>query len=210
MSFFIKGLIVGFLVAISVGPVCMLCIQRTLNAGKLHGIFSGLGAATADAICSIIAVFSLTFFSNLLLKEQALLRFFGGILLCYIGVNIFLSKPAQQVTSGNSSSYFSDCISTLCLTLANPITFLAFAAVFAGLGLVSISKNYVSAGLLVAGVFIGSGLWWFALSTVAGAFHGKLAYSKLTWLNRISGAVITGFGLLFLISMIWDFPYPLH
>jgi len=117
-------------------------------------------------------------------------------------VKIFLSKPGQQVTSGNSSSYISDYISTLFLTLANPITFLAFAAVFAGLGVVSISGHYVSAVLLVTGVFVGSELWWFTLSTVAGKFLGNLTYSKLTWLNRISGAVITGIGLLVLLSVI--------
>jgi threonine/homoserine/homoserine lactone efflux protein len=185
-----------------VGAVGMLCIQRTLSDGKLHGIFSGLGAATADALYSIIAAFGLTFLSSFLLKEQALLRLFGGVFLCYIGVRIFLSRPAQQVTSGNGSSYLGNYISAFFLTLANPITFLAFAAVFASLGLASMRGHYVSAGLLVTGVFFGSGLWWFALCVIAGTVVGKLAYSKLTWLNRISGAVITGFGLFVLFSLI--------
>lgn len=202
MSFFFKGLIVGFLIATPLGAIGMLCIQRTLNYGKLHGIFSGLGAATADALYSIVAAFGLTFISNFLLEEQIFFRLFGGILLCCIGAQIFLSKNTQQVTSGNNSSLVGDYVSTLFLTLANPMTFLAFAAVFAGMGVVDISGRYISACLLVAGVFVGSTLWWLALSTVAGMFAGKLTCRKLTWLNRTSGAVIAGFGILVLLSLI--------
>jgi hypothetical protein len=110
----------------------------------------------------------------------------------------------QRTISGNNISYIGNYVSAFFLTLANPATFLAFAAIFAGLGLVGAAGHYVSAGLLIAGVFIGSGLWWFTLSGVTGVFLEKLGYSKLASLNKISGIIITGFGLFILLSLeIW-------
>ncbi len=200
-SVFFKGLVVGFLIATSVGPIGLLCIQRTLSEGKMHGLVSGLGAATADAIYGLIAALGLTFVSNFLFKEQFWLRLFGGIFLCYLGVRIFLSKPTGQVSSDDSPSYISNYGSTFLLAFTNPITILVFAALFAGLGVVSSGPHYFSVGLSVAGVFIGSALWWFMLCGSAGIFHGKISYGILTGLNKISGIIITVFGLVILLLL---------
>jgi threonine/homoserine/homoserine lactone efflux protein len=203
-SLFVEGIVVGFLMSTPVGPIAVLCIQRTLNQGKIHGIVSGLGAATADAIYSFIAVFGLTVISNFLSREQIWLRLGGGIFLCYMGLRVFRTKPVQRVASGNDISYMSNYVSAFFLTLANPATFLAFAAIFAGLGLASTTRHYVSAGLLIAGVFIGSGLWWCILSGATGIFLKKLGYGKLALPNKISGIIITAFGLFILLSLgIW-------
>ncbi|HUW19478.1 MAG TPA: LysE family transporter [Sedimentisphaerales bacterium] len=201
-SIFFKGIVVGFLVATPLGPIAVLCIQRTLNEGKIHGMVSGLGAATADALYGLIAAFGLTFVSNFLVKEQLWLRVGGGILLCYMGGRIFLSRPVQRAASGNGASYTNNYISTFLLTLANPGTFIAFAAMFAGFGLVQANGHYASAGLLVAGVFVGSEIWWLILSSVAATFLQRLGYGKLSWLNKIAGIVIAGFGLFVLLSLI--------
>jgi threonine/homoserine/homoserine lactone efflux protein len=203
-SLFLEGIVVGFLMATPVGPIAVLCIQRTLNQGKIHGMVSGLGAATADAVYSFIAAFGLTFISNFLVKEQMWLRLGGGIFLCYMGLKVFRAKPVQRAASGNNISYIGNYVSAFFLTLANPATFLAFAAIFVGLGLVSAAGHYVSAGLLIAGVFIGSGLWWCTLSGATGIFLKKLGYGKLALLNKISGIIITAFGLFILLSLeIW-------
>jgi threonine/homoserine/homoserine lactone efflux protein len=203
---FLKGLVVGFLVATPVGPIGLLCIQRTLSEGKMHGLVSGLGAATADAIYGLIAALGLTFVSNFLFKEQFLLRLFGGLFLCYLGVRTFLSKPAGQTSSADAPSYISNYGSTFLLAFTNPITILVFAALFAGLGVVSSGTHYFSVGLpvglSVAGVFIGSALWWFMLCGAAGILHGKISYGILTGLNRISGIIITVFGLVILLLVI--------
>jgi len=201
-TLFLKGIVVGLLISIPVGPIAVLCIKRTLNEGKIHGIVSGLGAATADAIYGFIAVSSLTFISKFLVKEQIWLRLMGGFFLCYMGVRVFRSRLMQRSTSGNGASHLSNYVSALLLTLANPATFLALAAVFAGLGVVEIRVHHSSAGLLVGGVFIGSGLWWFILNSITGVFLGKLDYVRLARLNRISGIIITGFGLLVLLSLV--------
>jgi threonine/homoserine/homoserine lactone efflux protein len=204
-SIFFKGLVVGFLVATPVGPIGLLCIQRTLSEGKMHGLVSGLGAATADAIYGLIAALGLTVVPNSVVEEQPWLRLFGGLFLCYLGVRTFLSKPAGQDSSANAPSHIGNYGSTFLLALTSPITILVFAAVFAGLGVVSSSSYYFSVGLSVAGVFIGSALWWFMLCGIAGILHGKMSYDKLTKLNKVSGIIITGFGLVILLLLILEY-----
>jgi threonine/homoserine/homoserine lactone efflux protein len=200
-SLFFEGVVVGLLMALPLGPIAVLCIQRSLNQGKIHGMVSGFGAASADAIYGFIAVSGLTFISDFLVKEQVCLRLVSGLFLCYMGVKVFRTKPVQRVTPGNNTSYFNNYISALLLTLANAGTFFVFAAVFAGLGLVRESGHYSSSGVLIAGVFVGSGTWWFTLSSITGIFKEKLGYSRLGLLNKISGIIITGFGLFVLVSM---------
>jgi threonine/homoserine/homoserine lactone efflux protein len=202
IGLFFKGFLAGFLIAMPVGPIGVLCIQRTLNKGKLHGMVSGLGAATADAIYGFIAAFGLTFISSFLVKEQMWLRLIGGIFLCYMGARVFTAKSQQRTAAVDSTSYVRDYVSAFILTFTNPTTFLAFAAMFAGLGLVSLIEHHIAALLLVAGVFVGSGLWWLTLSGITATFLGKLLYNRPTWLNKAAGIAITLFGILVLLTLI--------
>ena len=193
-SFLLRGLIIGFSIAAPVGPIGVLCIRRTLTEGRSSGLISGLGAATADAIYGSIAGFGLTFISNFLISQQVWLRLIGGGFLCYLGLKTFLASPSKQAVSTNGNGLISAYVSTFFLTLTNPITILSFAAIFAGLGVGSASRNYFSAGVLVVGVFIGSALWWLLLSSGVGLFGEKLNVTGLRWVNRISGMVIIIFG----------------
>lgn len=181
----------------------MLCIRRTLAGGRAYGLASGLGAATADAIYGCIAGFGLTFISTFLVSQQTWLRLVGGAFLCYLGLKTLLRKPVERAVAGKASGLVGAFASTFVLTLTNPITIISFAAIFAGLGLTGASGSYVSASLLVLGVFLGSALWWLILSGGFGLFRNKVNLAALRWINRISGAVITGFGLLALTSVIW-------
>lgn len=198
---FFKGLIIGLSIAAPVGPIGVLCIQRTLAKGAIHGLISGLGAATADAIYGFIAAFGLTFISNVLVEQQFWFRLIGGGFLCYLGIKAFLSKPSRRAASENSVNHIGAYGTTFFLTLTNPMTILSFAAIFAGFGMISPSAHYVSASLLVIGVFIGSGVWWCFLSGFTGMFRGKFNHQKLSWVSKISGIIITTFGLLALISV---------
>ncbi len=199
--YLIKGLIIGISIAAPVGPIGILCIRRTLAQGRIIGFFSGLGAATADALYGAIAGFGLTFLSNFLIGQQMWLRLIGGGLLCLIGVKTFLSKPVEQRASLEGNSLWSATLSTFFLTVTNPMTILFFAAVFAGLGVGNASDHYVSAGILVLGVFIGSASWWLILSGFTGLLRGMLNSKKLQWLNRIAGLIIIGFGLAAFLSL---------
>jgi len=201
LGFFLRGLIIGFSIAAPVGPIGVLCIRRTLAEGWALGLVSGLGAATADAIYGCIAGFGLTFVSGLLISQQPWLRLVGGGFLCYLGVKTLLSHPAERAASATGKGLIGAYISTFLLTLTNPLTMLSFAAVFAGLGVGNSSGNYATAGALVSGVFIGSAAWWLLLSGGVGVFRTKFSSHGLHWVNRVSGIVITGFGLFALLSL---------
>lgn len=197
----LRGLIIGFSIAAPVGPIGVLCIRRTLAEGQASGLFSGLGAATADAIYGCIAGFGVTFVSNFLIRQQVWLRLIGGGFLCYLGARTFLSKPTEQVASVKGNGLVGSYVSTFFLTITNPMTIFSFAAIFAGLGVGGADGNYVSAAILVLGVFIGSTLWWFILSRAVTMFRTKFNPRRLRWVNRISGIIITGFGLIALLSL---------
>jgi len=199
--FFLRGIILGFSIAAPVGPIGVLCIRRTLAEGRTSGLVSGLGAATADAIYGSIAGFGLTLISNFLISQWVWLRIIGGGFLCFLGIRTFLSKPAEHAASAEGNGLFGFYVSTFFLTITNPMTILSFAAMFAGLGVGSASGGYVSPAVLVIGVFIGSGLWWFILSSGVSIFRSRFNPHRLRWVNRISGAVIIGFGVIALLSV---------
>lgn len=201
ISFLIKGFIVGFIIAAPVGPIGMLCIQRTLTKGQIYGLVTGLGAATADAFYGSIAGFGITFIANFLVSQQVLLRLLGGIFLCYLGVRTILSKTGEQRVLAEGKGLFSAYLSTFFLTVTNPLTILSFAAAFARLGTGMQSGDYVSATGLTLGVFLGSATWWYFLSGSVNLFRLKFKFSGLQWVNRISGVIITGFGISVLLSL---------
>ena len=201
INFFLRGMIIGFSIAAPVGPIGILCIRRTLAEGPTSGLISGLGAATADAIYGFIAGFGLTVISNLLISQQTWLRLLGGGFLCYLGMKTFFTSPLKQSSSLKGRGLISAYISTFFLTLTNPMTILSFMAIFAGLGVGSVSKGYIPAGLLVAGVFIGSALWWLFLSNGVSLLGKKFNLAGLRWTNRISGIIITAFGIWALLSL---------
>ena len=201
-SLFIKGFIIGFSIAAPVGPIGILCIQRTLSGGNVQGLVTGLGAATADALYGFIAAFGLTFISNFLVDQSIWFRLIGGLFLCYLGVRAFLKKPQEQTVSVANSTNLSAYGTTFFLTLTNPMTILFFAGIFAGLGVVSQSIHYASAGLMVIGVFTGSAAWWLLLSGATGIFRNKINESKLALVNKISGFVILAFGMAAILSTV--------
>jgi threonine/homoserine/homoserine lactone efflux protein len=201
ISFMLKGLLIGFSIAAPVGPIGVLCIRRTLTEGRTTGLVSGLGAATADAIYGCIAGFGLAFISDFLVSQQVWLQIIGGLFLCYLGLKTLLAKPSEKAALAKGKGLLSAYASTFFLTLTNPMTILSFVAIFAGLGLAGTQNNYGTAGILVLGVFLGSGLWWFLLSSGVGLFREKFNRGGLEWVNKISGAIIIGFGMFALLSI---------
>lgn len=191
----LKGLILGFSIAAPVGPIGVLCIRRTLTDGRATGLVSGLGAASADALYGCIAGFGLTLLSDFLVSQQFWLRLVGGLFLFYLGIKTLLARPAQESASAQGTGLLGAYTSTLFLTLTNPMTILSFAAIFAGLGVASTDGDYASAALLVLGVFLGSALWWLLLSGGVSLFRARFNLSALTWVNRLSGAIILAFGV---------------
>jgi threonine/homoserine/homoserine lactone efflux protein len=206
LSYFFRGLLIGLAIAAPVGAIGLLCIRRTLADGRLAGFISGLGAATADAFYGAVAALGLTAVSGALIAHKLAITLVGGLFLCYLGVRTFFVEPATE--PGNIDTSRRGLLvaygSTLALTLTNPSTILSFVAIFAGLGLATGAGDRVSALAMVSGVFIGSALWWFVLSGAVGIFRRALTLNRLRWVNRVSGAMLFGLGLLAIVSMrVW-------
>jgi len=201
MEFLLKGLLLGFSIAAPVGPIGVLCIRRTLADGRAAGFVSGLGAATADAIYGSIAAFGLTIISGFLTSQEIALRLVGGAFLCYLGIKTLLAQPSERAANAQGVGLVGSYASTFFLTLTNPMTIFSFLAVFAGLGFVSGSSDFLSAALLVLGVFAGSAMWWLALSGGVSFFRARFDLRALRWVNWISGIIITTFGALALWSL---------
>jgi threonine/homoserine/homoserine lactone efflux protein len=202
LNLLVKGIVIGFSIAAPVGPIGVLCIRRTLAYGQITGLLSGLGAATADALYGCVAGFGLTFIASFLLDQQDWLTLVGGIFLCYLGIKTLLAQPAQAAAETRPGwGLLGAYLSTLFLTLTNPATILSFMVIFGGLGLGQSSGSYLSAGLLVLGVFSGSALWWLTLSSGVSLFRSRINGERLRWINRLAGLIIAGFGLVILSTL---------
>jgi threonine/homoserine/homoserine lactone efflux protein len=188
---FLKGLLFGFLLAATVGPMWVLCFRRTVAQGALAGFVSGMGIAVADGIYGAIAAFGLTAISGFLLQHGFWIGLVGGVFLLYLGIKTLLSHPEMKETNGSPVGLAQGFLSTLGLTLANPPTILAFAAIFAGLGLVT--SDYATAALVVLGVFLGSASWWILLAAGAGWLRGRIGPKLFRAINIVSGLSILGF-----------------
>lgn len=203
-TYLLKGLILGFVIAAPVGPIGVLCAKRTLTHGRRAGFFSGMGAATADAIYGFIAAFGLTLISDFLIDHQLWLRLAGGTLLCVLGTRTLIAVPRERQNLPRSAKRYAGMYtSTFFLTLTNPMTIFSFAAVFAGFGLASTRGNALSTGILILGVFVGSALWWLFLVGIFSIFNRRFQHHELQWVNRIAGAIIAGSGILALLSLEW-------
>jgi threonine/homoserine/homoserine lactone efflux protein len=206
MLFWLKGMLIGFAIAAPVGPIGLLCIQRTLARGRWSGVLSGLGAASADAVYGCIAGFGLASLAGLLLAWQMELRLVGGLFLLYLGWRTWLTPPAaeQARVRPSRAGLLGDYLSTLALTLTNPVTILAFLGIFAGLGLAGGAGDFTAAGALVLGVFAGSLLWWLLLAGGVGLLRRRLSPMVLRWINLASGLLIAGFGIWALLAAVRD------
>ncbi len=200
-TFFIKGLIFGFSIALPVGPIGILCIRRSLAGGWTAGLLTGLGAATADAFYGSLAGFGLAGITGLVVGQRTWVQILGGLFLCYLGLRIFGSNVDEKSMAESFSRPARGYFSALFLTLTNPMTIFSFTAAFAGMGLgVVDTGHHMASGWLVAGVFTGSMAWWIILSSISGIFKANLNATAMKWINRISGTLLTSFGL---IAMIW-------
>lgn len=199
---FLKGMGLGISIAAPVGPIGVLCIQRTLKKRFPSGFFSGLGAATADLLYGSLAGFGALWLGNHLVQIQTPLRLVGGSILVLMGVRAFLQKEQQAANTGKSHGLTGDYFSTFLLTLTNPITIFSFAAVYGGLGLGSAETSTWQMGLLVLGVFVGSVAWWLTLSSLVALLRGRFKPQFYKVINKIAGVVLVGFGVSLLLALL--------
>lgn len=216
-EFFIKGLIVGFLIAAPVGPVAVMCIHRTIAHGRLSGYVCGLGAALADTIFGAIAALGLGFVADELVLHHSLLRIIGGAVLVVLGLRMTLARHLSSRAEKREAEeereerivakpvgsrldfHLGNLATAFAITITNPITLFSFAAVFAFIDISDIS-DYTRWGVsLVTGVLIGAALWWTLLVIGTSLLRHRVNEAGILWVNRVSGALILAFGLALLV-----------
>jgi len=204
----IEGAAIGFLIAVPVGPAAVLCIRRSITVGAMAGYMTGIGAALGDAVFGAVAAFGLSFVQQFVIEREAWLLGIGGLVLVVMGWTTMrhrprnVGDPVADDREHQFATHFHYASSSFFITVFNPLTVMAFGAAFAGRNLAGVGASLPDATLLVAAVFCGALAWWTIICTASVALRGRFTGAGLLWLNRGSGAVILGFGLAALISLL--------
>ena len=210
LTFLTKGILIGFVASIPLGPVGVICVQRTLCKSRRSGFFSGLGAATADTVFATVAAFFLSMVLAFVQKHIDILKVIGGIAVIIVGVSIFLKNPVVQIrrNRANKGNLWSDYLSVFLITLTNPAFILMFIALFASLGISQESSSvpYIQGSGLICGVFVGASTWWFMLTLGISFLRKWFRPRHMLYLNRISGALIVALGAIAIISLVVNIP----
>ncbi|MFZ1977472.1 MAG: LysE family transporter [Bacteroidota bacterium] len=192
----LEGFAIGFLLAMPVGPIGILCIRRTLTYGKYQGFIIGLSGASADIIYALVAAFGVTLISDFITGFQYWIRLAGGVLLLILGFYIFRSHPTIQNAPNRSVKHAKIFISTFLLALTNPMTLFAFATAFSTVRNSQMMNDRMFLPTLVGGVFFGSLFWFTLLTSFAHVFKKNLTNGGLVLVNKISGCFLMSFGVI--------------
>jgi threonine/homoserine/homoserine lactone efflux protein len=196
LTFFIKGLVAGFIICVPFGPIGLLCVMRTLTDGKLAGVASVLGASVMDAIYCAIAGLGVSYVSNLLNKEGTFLRLAGGMILIAMGIKIFFTHPSEKAPEAKGHGLLASFGSSFLIMATNPLAIVVFTATFSALGIGGWQDAHLFTGFLVAVVFLGSALWAPILVAGVSLFNPQLTLHELRLANRIAGVILCGFGIV--------------
>lgn len=209
---FIKAMVIGFCIAAPVGPIGMLCIQRSLSRGFRSGLATGLGAACADALYGLLGALGIVGVVAALPALTLVLKIAGGAFLVWLAWSIARESSAAPAAACDvpAASNAREFLTTFALTLSNPLTILSFVAIFAALGplphvLTSIEgAGWLAVAPLVAGVFAGSAAWWLCLSGATAALRVRMPASFVRGITRLSALVVTGFGVVQVIAGLYS------
>ncbi len=191
---FIKGFAVGVVIGSPLGPVGVLCMQRSLTKGALYGLASGMGAAAADALFGAAAAFGVSFAAQFLEREQYWFQLGGGSLLMALGLHMILAKWRPPGSAAEAGSLAQDSATTFLLTISNPLTIFSLTAVFVAVGIARGTETLLGGALVTAGVYLGSALWWIVLCTGVSIFRNVMSHVFLRRVHRTSGFVMLAFG----------------
>lgn len=201
----LKGIIVGLLASIPLGPIGVLCVQRTINKGRLSGFFSGMGAACADTVFATVAGLSLSFIMDFVEEWKTEFQIGGGVLILLLGLKIFMTNPISQMrkTRRQKNRLFEDFVSVFLLTVSNPMAIFLFVALFAYVNVVADGGNFMSAGAVLGGVFFGASVWWFTLTSFVNMYRKRFRIRQLWWINKIAGGVVMLIGIATVVELLF-------
>lgn len=197
----LRGFALGFAIAASPGPIFFLCVRRTLDQGRLYGLASGFGVATADGFYAAIATFSVAALTSLFISAHRPLAAIGGTVLLLLGFRTLVERPARsdaskQATVRDLSWAY---VSTLGLTITNPATIISFAALAASLGL-GTNGSYAKPALVTLGVLLGSAAWWCILAVGVAFMRTRMTPAVVRGISVFSGLAIVSLGILAVVS----------
>lgn len=199
------GIIVGFAIAVPIGPVGLICIQRTLAKNRISGLISGLGAATADSLLASVGAFSITIIFLFIKNNHSVLEILGGFLLLFLGIMSLISKPkSSEVKIDTALGYIEELLSAFVLTITNPLTAFSFLIAF-GILNNKINDGLITAISFVAGVFIGSCLWWILLTYIADKIAHRITPEHIKTINKWFAIIITIFGIVILTNVLFRY-----
>lgn len=197
----VKSVALGLAIAAPLGPIGALCINRTLERGFAAGLAGGLGTALADGTYALLAALGFAAFSGALGMVDLPLRLLGGAFMLWLGWTSLRPKPMRAAADVPARDLVGVTVATFVLTIANPMTIVSFAALFAGLGLAS-ADGLGPVAMVVGGVFAGSMLWWCLLSGGVALLRQRLPTDFAAIISRLSGLVMIGFGLWAVVSAV--------
>jgi threonine/homoserine/homoserine lactone efflux protein len=193
VALFLKAALIGLSIAAPVGPVGLLCIQRTIAHGPRIGFASGLGAATADATYGAIGAFGLATVTSYFVALTTPLAVFGALFLVWMGLKLLRAVPSASAANASNGVFAGKAFfSVFLLTLANPMTILSFIAVFAVIA-GPVANTPSAAAIMVLGVFFGSAFWWLLLACGVALVRHKIGPGVMILVNRIGGCILLGF-----------------
>lgn len=198
---FLNAWVIGFCIAAPVGPIGMLCIQRSLTGGFAPGLATGLGAACADAFYGLLGAVGVAGIVIGFPVVTLFLQIGGGLFLVWLATRLFRSRVQTDSVRTASISVPRAFATTFALTLSNPTTILSFVAMFAALGssvAASAGSPWLAPAIMVAGVFAGSACWWLALSGISAGLSARI---PTHWIARIAKVSACGIGAMGIVQV---------
>lgn len=204
----LKGIFIGLLSSAPMGPVGMLCIQRTLNDGRQHGLVTGVGAAVGDVIYALITAIGalgLSFIAEYLAKHQSPLQIGGSVVLIVFGYFVFRQNPSRNITKLEKSdqSYGKVFGTSVALTLSNVGVLFLYMALFARFNLIDSSKPFYYSLAIVPAIGIGALLWWVFITYVVNKLRNKFNPRGLKAFNKAIGSILMTIGVVGIITGIY-------
>ncbi len=194
-----KGIIIGIIVSAPMGPIGILCVQRTLNRGRLHGLASGLGAMVSDLIYASITLIGLGFMDNFLSNNQILIQVIGSIVIILFGVALFYTNPLKVMkptTNSIDTRYKHDFVTAFFLTLSNAAIVFLFISLYARFQYNPLERNWFTFAVGMLSIGIGALAWWFFITTYVSKLKRYFNRQSLKFFNRLVGIVLILLGVL--------------
>lgn len=188
----IKGMLIGVVVSAPVGPIGVLCLQRTLNRGKAHGFATGFGAMLSDMIYALIAGFSMSMVIGFIEDHKLALEILGSIVVFFFGLHTYRDNPVAKLKNMETSkgSVVQDFLSSFGLTITNPLVVFLFIGVFSRFSFLTSDASTLQNVLCISSILVGALVWWLLIVNIADIFRSRFNLRGLVILNKLTGSVL--------------------